>query len=123
MEGKNRAEKADLETILHEILKETLEELEKEMAGGKTITDVRRPLHIIDAAIILTDWVPASIVKPLKKTEIFEYLEECAMKIYSRELESECRYLSVACKLIALCESKIDYHTRHMKGRRRHEND
>lgn len=123
MEGKNGAEKADLETMLHEILKETLEKLEKEMAGGKTITDARRPLHIIDAAIILTDWVPASIVKPLKKTEIFEYLEECAMKIYSRELESECRYLSVACKLIALCESKIDYHMRHTKGRRRHEND
>ncbi len=123
MEGKDRTEKADLETMLHEILKETLEELAKEMADGKAITDVRRPLHIIDAAIILTDWVPASIVKPLEKTEIFEYLEECAMKIYSGELESECRYLSVACKLIALCESKIDYHTRHMKGRRRREDD
>lgn len=107
-----------LEIKLKELLEMTLEKLESEMGADQIITDIGQMTHLVDAAVMLLKWVPVSQMKSAKKTEIFERLEEYAMRLYAETLGSDCKYLSVECKLITICESEIDFHTRHSKKNR-----
>lgn len=106
-----------LETKRKELLEMTLEKLEKEMGEEKAVTDIGALVHLIDAAAVLTKWAPVSKMSSAKKTEVYECLEEYATRLYKTVLQCDCKYLSVLCKLITICESEIDYHSRHSRKR------